>query len=99
MKELADAQGILVAFCRKWKVRELSVFGSFARGDEREGSDLDLLVAFSPDAPWSLLDLAEMTEELSSQLGRPVDLVEEGAIINPFRRRAISAERRILYAA
>jgi len=79
-------------FCRRWKVAELRVFGSALRDDFRPESDLDLLVSFSPDADWSLLDHVAMEEELSGILGRKVDLVSRRAIersSNWIRRKAI----------
>ena len=42
------------AFCRKWQIRELSLFGSALRDDFRPDSDVDLLVVFDPQAPWDL---------------------------------------------
>ena len=44
-------------FCRRWKITELSLFGSALRDDFGPNSDVDLLVTFAPDAEWSLLDL------------------------------------------
>ena len=43
-------------FCRKWKIVEFSLFGSVLREDFRPDSDVDVLVSFSHDAQWSLLD-------------------------------------------
>ncbi|MGC1275896.1 MAG: nucleotidyltransferase family protein [Planctomycetaceae bacterium] len=89
----------LDALCRKWRVTELSLFGSVVRDDFRPDSDVDLLVAFEDDAPWSGFDLIAMSDELRNLLGRDVDLIERDAIRNPFRRREILSTRRILYAA
>lgn len=89
----------VAALCRRWQVRELSLFGSVARGEARPDSDVDVLVIFEPDANWSLLDLTEMQEELAVLFGREVDLVEEEALRNPFRRRAILRDKRVLHAA
>lgn len=89
----------LAAFCRKWRVREFSLFGSALREDFGPESDLDLLVSFEPEAPWSLFDLMEMKEELETQLGRPVDLVEMEALRNPWRKREILRTREVIYAA
>jgi len=89
----------IAEFCQRWKVAELSVFGSVVREDFGPDSDVDVLVAFTPDAPWSLFDLVDMIDELKAIFGRDVDLVEKDAIRNPFRRRAILAHREILYAA
>lgn len=92
-------QSHIADFCRKWKVREFALFGSVLRSDFRPDSDVDVLLEFEPDAPWSLLDWVNMREELSVLFGRPVDLVEKDAIKNPFRRRTILASKQVLYAA
>ncbi len=92
----------IVAFCRKWQVTELTLFGSMLRDDFRPDSDVDLLVTFSPEAPWSLFDLIEMRDELTSMLGREVDLIEKAAIeesANWLRRRAILESARTIYVA
>ena len=62
-------------FCKRNRIRKLSLFGSALTGDFRPDSDVDLLVEFSPGATPSLLDLARMERELSAILGsRKVDL-------------------------
>jgi len=81
----------LEEFCHRWKVTELSLFGSL-RDDFRADSDIDLLACFAPDAEWSLLDHARMEEELKEMLGREVDLVSRTAVEaspNWIRRREI----------
>jgi predicted nucleotidyltransferase len=85
------------AFCRKWRIRELALFGSVLRDDFGPDSDIDVLVSFDDDAPWSLWDLTTMQDELSSLLGRPVDLVEREGLRNPFRRQRILETRRVIY--
>jgi predicted nucleotidyltransferase len=89
----------LEQFCLKWKVKELSLFGSVLRDDFRPESDIDVLVSFVPDAPWTLWDLMEMKEELESLFNRPVDLVEKEALRNPWRKREILNTYEVLYAA
>jgi hypothetical protein len=83
----------LRAFCAKWKVTELALFGSVTRPEEfREQSDVDVLVTFEEGAPWSLFHWAEMEQELATAFGRPVDLVERAAVEqsdNRFRKRAV----------
>ena len=79
-------------FCRKWQIAELSLFGSVLRDDFRPDSDVDVLVAFSPDAEWSLLDHMAMEEELAAIFSRKVDLISRKAIErseNYIRRNAI----------
>lgn len=85
--------------CRRWKVAELAFFGSVMRDDFGPSSDVDVLVTFEPHANWSLLDLVTMQEQLTTLLGRPVDLVEEPALRNPYRRSAIRQSKHVLYAA
>ena len=87
------------AFCTKWKIAELSLFGSALRDDFGPQSDVDLLVGFATDASWDLFDLVEMRDELKEIFGHKVDLVEKGRIGNPFRHHAIMTTREILYAA
>jgi predicted nucleotidyltransferase len=89
----------LAAFCRKWRVRELSVFGSALRDDFGPDSDLDFLVSFEPDAPLDIDRLLDMKEELEARFGRPVDVVEKEALRNPWRRYEILRTREVLYAA
>ena len=91
-------QGI-PAFCRKWRIKELALFGSVLRQDFRTESDVDVLVVFEPDDPWSLLDLASMKLELEAMFGRPVDVVEQAALRNPYRRASILRSKRTVYAA
>ncbi|MGD0540033.1 MAG: nucleotidyltransferase family protein [Tepidisphaeraceae bacterium] len=88
----------LAAFCRKWKVKELSIFGSILRDDFREDSDVDVLVETLPDSElgWDWLD---MQNELASLLDRKVDLVFKDGLRNPYRRREILRTRQVLYAA
>jgi predicted nucleotidyltransferase len=85
--------------CRRWKVTELSLFGSVLRDDFRPDSDIDVLVTFATDSPWSLLDLVTMREHLRQILGREVHLVEQEGLRNPFRRQAILSHREVIFAA
>jgi hypothetical protein len=85
--------------CRHWKVTELSLFGSVLRDDFRPDSDIDVLVTFAADAPWSLLDLVTMREHLRQILGREVHLIEQEGLRNPFRRQAILSHKEVIFAA
>ena len=89
----------LAEVCRRWQVRELSLFGSVLREDFGPQSDIDVLVSFTDDAPWSLWDLTRFQDELSVLFGRPVDLIEREGLRNPFRRSAILSTRRVVYDA
>jgi predicted nucleotidyltransferase len=70
----------IAAFCQRWKIAELAVFGSALRDDFRPDSDVDVLVTFASDAQWGLLDHVRMEDELSQIIGRKVDLVSRRAI-------------------
>ena len=82
----------LADFCRRWKITELALFGSIVRDDFKPDSDVDMLVTFTPEAEWSLLDHVLMEEELGQICGRRVDLVTRRAVENSrnwIRRKAI----------
>jgi len=91
----------LVELCRKYGVRRLDVFGSAARGDFNEhSSDVDLLVEFDDmphaDRADAYLGFLMAVEAL---LRRRIDLVELGAVRNPYLRRGIEESRELVYAA
>jgi predicted nucleotidyltransferase len=88
----------LAAFCRKWRIRELSIFGSVLRDDFGPDSDLDFLVSFNPKAGWDLWDLVTMREDLISIVNRDVDIVVKEALRNPYRRKEILTHREIIHA-
>ncbi|HLJ55907.1 MAG TPA: nucleotidyltransferase domain-containing protein [Chthonomonadaceae bacterium] len=89
------------AFCRKWKVRELSVFGSVLRDDFRPDSDVDFLLAFENDARPTLAESVQMEAELSALVKRPVDVVLQSEIsgpdANPYRSADILRNRRAIH--
>jgi hypothetical protein len=94
MLPMAEIAGL----CRRYQVKELSVFGSAARGDMRPDSDIDLLVEFEPGARISLFRLDDLNEALEALLGRRVDLVTKPALRSLTRPR-ILAEAKLVYAA
>jgi len=92
----------IAEFCRRWKITELSLFGSVLRDDFGPESDVDLLVSFAPEAKWGLFDLVHMEDELKEMLGREVDLVERRAVEqseNYIRRRHILSALEPVYVA
>jgi len=89
----------LAAICRRHRVKRLGVFGSAARGDLTESSDVDLLVEFVKGAETSLFDMVRLQEELSRLLGRKVDLATPAILENPYRRQAVLKDLREIYAA
>jgi uncharacterized protein len=68
--------------------RNVRVFGSFARGEENQGSDLDLLVTLGEGR--SLLDLVGLKQDLEDLVHSPVDVVTEKALSPYLRERVLS---------
>ena len=92
----------IIAFCKRWEVKELSLFGSVLRDDFGPGSDVDVLVRFESEHTPGLFGIVRMERELSELFGRQVDLVTRGAIDNSrnyIRRKAILDSARVVYAA
>jgi len=76
-KKLAELKPSLK---EEFKVQSIGVFGSYLRGEEKKGSDLDVLVEFEESAGLSLLDFIGLENYLSDALGVKVDLVEKSAL-------------------
>ncbi len=89
-------------FCRKWKITELSFFGSAIRNDFRPDSDVDVLVSFASDEKWDLFDHMSMEEELAGIIGRKVDLLTRRSVErseNRIRRDSILSGSEPYYVA
>ena len=86
----------LIKICRENDVTSLSLFGSMARGDATENSDIDLLVKFGKRK--SLLSVVKLERQLAMALGRKVDLITEGAL-SPYIRDNIINDLETIYAA
>ena len=99
--EIAAHQADIERVCRLLGVRKLALFGSAATGTDRQGeSDLDFLVDFQDLPPGGYADAYfGLIEALEAMFGRPVDLVVESAIRNPYFREAVEQTKIPLYAA
>jgi predicted nucleotidyltransferase len=86
--------------CRHFGATRLDAFGSAVRSDfDPAKSDLDFLVEFEPLPPARhAAAYFELKRELEALFGRPVDLLTPSALENPFLRRRVDAERRLIYA-
>ncbi len=92
----------LLELCRRFHVRRLDLFGSAARGDFVPArSDLDFLVEFASGAPeaLSLKSYFGLKESLEALFGRSVDLVEPGAMRNPYLKASIESSREPVFEA
>lgn len=88
----------IAEICRRYRIAELSVFGSVARGEDRPDSDVDLLYVSVPDSTGSLWELWELRDELAQLFGRKVELVPKDNLHWVIRDRVL-AEARPVYAA
>ncbi len=92
----------LAAFCERWSIVKLALFGSVLRDDFGPDSDIDVLAGFREEARHSLFDMVRMEEELKAIFGREVDLVEREDVErseNYIRRKAILQSVETIYAA
>jgi len=89
----------LVALLVRHDVAGLSVFGSVLRDDFSSSSDIDFLVRFHNSREKSLFDLIDLKQELEAFFERPIDLIEEGSVVNPIRQKEINRNLRVIYAA
>jgi predicted nucleotidyltransferase len=98
---IAQHQADIAAICQRYGICRLEVFGSGARAvdfDERR-SDADFLVEFAPDVQPGLDTFFGAKTALEAVLGRGVDLVEPGAVRNPYVLAGINQHREAVYAA
>ena len=87
--------------CRRFGVQSLDVFGSAARAEDFNpaSSDVDFLVEFAADATVGLHNFFGTKAALEQLLGRSVDLIEPGAVRNPYVLASINRNREAVYAA
>lgn len=79
----AQLEALKPTLRERFKVKTIGVFGSYVRGEQKRGSDVDVLVEFSADAKIGFFKFLELEEFLSEQLGVKVDLVMRDAL-KPF---------------
>ncbi|MCK4733112.1 MAG: nucleotidyltransferase family protein [Methanophagales archaeon] len=93
MKKIEEIEKILevhkVELRRRYGIKELGIFGSYVRGEERKDSDLDLLAEFEERAKIGLLEFIKVESQLSDLLGVKVELVEKSALKPRIGRRIL----------
>jgi predicted nucleotidyltransferase len=87
------------AFCRRFGVEELSLFGSVLRKDFGPASDVDVMLKFLPGHGFTFENTPDIEDELRRIFNRPVDVIEKGRVRNSIRRQAIMSSYRVVYAA
>jgi len=88
---IAKLKGLFPSLRERYGISSLGVFGSVARGDAEPGSDVDILIAFPPDAKYTLFTLGGIANALEEGLGCSVDVVIDHAGLRP-RFRAFMEE-------
>ena len=99
---IQEKRADIAALCQRYRVRQLEVFGSAARGDDFDpaSSDADFLVAFEPQSELPPLEeFFGFQADLSRLLQRSVELIEAGAVRNPYVLADINRTREVVYAA
>ncbi|MCK6557390.1 nucleotidyltransferase family protein [Candidatus Binatia bacterium] len=89
IRRFAISPDLLADLCQRHHIRKLSLFGSVLAGTDRPDSDVDLLVEFEPTATPTLFDMARIEAELSSLLGRQVDVRTEEDLSRYFRDEVV----------
>jgi len=91
--EIEDIKYKIIPILKRYDVRRAALFGSFVRGEQREDSDIDILVEFKDGK--SLLDLAGLKIELEEALGRKVDVLTYNSL-HPLLRDKILQEQKVI---
>jgi uncharacterized protein len=89
-KRIKLPNGRIAEFCKRHRIRRLSLFGSVLRGDFGPDSDIDVLVEFELGARVGLISLAGLELELGEIIGRKVDLNTPGFLSKYYRDRIIN---------
>jgi uncharacterized protein len=100
LRELETQRGPLTALCIKYGVASLDIFGSGTSDDWQPAqSDIDFLVVFHRHSDRDIADrYLGLADDLEALFGRPVDLVTERSIRNPYFRQAVESSRMPVYA-
>lgn len=93
IQSLEDIRHILrqhiPALSEKYGIQSLELFGSYVRGEQKRGSDIDILVEFHPNRSLTLFTFVGLEQELSDLLGMKVDLVEKRSLKPGLRNRIV----------
>ena len=90
-----EVTNIIISELREYNPEMIGIFGSYARNENLDSSDIDILVKFK--STLSLLQLVRIERLISQKLGIKVDLVTEGAIKNRIVKESINKDLQIIY--
>jgi uncharacterized protein len=85
-----EVKNIILSHLKDFNPVQVGIFGSFARGDNKKGSDIDILIDFKE--PPSLLALIKLENDLSETLGKKVDIITSGALKNKRIKQSIKKD-------
>ena len=95
----AQTQKLILLIANYFKTQPVLkawLFGSYARGEEKPWSDMDILVQYDRNQPIGLLKIASMQVDLEDLLGREVDLVEDGTL-RPWAVESVNNDKKLIY--
>ena len=87
---------LIAEYFKTQPVLKAWLFGSFSRGEQREDSDVDILIVPDRSQHFSLFTLSGMYEDLKDLLGREVDLITDGGLM-PFARESADRDKILIY--
>jgi len=90
-----NIDSVIISSLLGYNPEMIGIFGSFARNENTENSDIDILVRFKKSI--SLLQLISIENSLSNKLGIKVDLVTEGALKNRRLKNQIKKDLKVIY--
>ena len=95
--KLKEIERLVLPACRKFEVKRLDIFGSVARGQEKDPRDLDFLVEFDKPRHLPSKRFFGLLHHLEDVFDRPIDLVTTSGIRNPYFRDRVMRERKNVY--
>jgi predicted nucleotidyltransferase len=84
-------------FCKRYGIKQLALFGSILSQNFTNKSDIDIMITFLPQSNCSYFDLLDIKAELEQLTGRKVDVIEKDSITNPYRKKSIFENLRVIY--
>jgi hypothetical protein len=95
MKEINKIKSDIVKILKKHKISKAGIFGSYARGEQKKNSDVDILIEIN-DKNLSLLGFIKIKHQLEDSIGNKIDLVEYKALKPIIAKNALKEEVRII---
>ena len=95
-KEIEKIKLKIVPLLKKEKVVKAGIFGSYARGEQKKNSDIDILIEIPKGRKFSLFDLVGVQLDLEKILGKKVDILTYDSIYHLLRKKILNEEVRIL---